>query len=127
MRYWTFDVVQLIADYPKNKRTLESIKETKEVALKCLKNPIGQTDRGDWAQYIKIVELKEAEYQMYVDMVYLGLRDLPEVERLVIKYWLIDRIDDDKIVELCRIDSISELVKIKKIALTKFTNIVMPN
>lgn len=127
MRYWTFDVVQLIADYPKNKRTLESIKETKEVALKCLKNPIGQTDRGDWVQYIKILELREAEYQMYVDMVYLGLRDLPEVERLVVRYWLIDRFDDERIVELCRIDSISELVKIKKIALTKFTNIVMPN
>lgn len=127
MRYWTFDVVQLIADYPKNKRTLESIKETKEVALKCLKNPIGQTDRGDWVQYIKILELREEEYQMYVDMVYLGLRDLPEVERLVVRYWLIDRLDDERIVELCRIDSISELVKIKKIALTKFTNIVMPN
>ena len=127
MRYWNFDVVQLIADYPKNKRTLESIQETKEVALKCLKNPIGQTDRGDWEQYIKILELREAEYQMYVDMVYIGLRDLPEVERLVVKYWLIDRIDDDQIIELCRIENMTELVKIKKIALTKFTNIVMPN
>ena len=127
MRYWNFDVVQLIADYPKNKRTLESIQETKEVALKCLKNPIGQTDRGDWEQYIKILELREAEYQMYVDMVYIGLRDLPEIERLVVKYWLIDRIDDDQIIELCRIENMTELVKIKKIALTKFTNIVMPN
>ena len=64
---------------------------------------------------------------MYVDMVYIGLRDLPEVERLVVKYWLIDRIDDDQIIELCRIENMTELVKIKKIALTKFTNIVMPN
>ena len=127
MRYWNFDVVQLIADYPKNKSTLESIQETKEVALKCLKNPIGQTDRGDWEQYIKILELREAEYQMYVDMVYIGLRDLPEIERLVVKYWLIDQLDDEQIVALCRIDSLSELVKIKKIAITKFVNIVMPN
>ena len=127
MRYWNFDVVQLKADYPKNKSTLESIQETKEVALKCLKNPIGQTDRGDWEQYIKILELREAEYQMYVDMVYIGLRDLPEIERLVVKYWLIDQLDDEQIVALCRIDSLSELVKIKKIAITKFVNIVMPN
>ena len=127
MRYWNFDVVQLIADYEKNRKTLAAIQETRRLADKYVKSPIGATTRGDWEQYIKVLDLRETEYQLYVDMVYMGLNDLPEVERLVIKYWLIDRLDDDKIVRQCGIKNLGELVKIKKIALTKFTNIVMPN
>ena len=127
MRYWNFDVVQLIADYEKNRKTLASIVKTRALAEKYVKSPLGATTRGDWEQYIKLLDLRETEYQMYVDMVYLGLNDLPEVERLVIKYWLIDGLDDDRIVTLCGISNRSELTKIKKIALTKFTNIVMPN
>lgn len=127
MRYWNFDVVQLIADYEKNRKTLAAIQETRRLADKYVKSPIGATTRGDWEQYIKVLDLRETEYQLYVDMVYMGLNDLPEVERLVIKYWLIDRFDDVQIVEKCGIDSMGELKKIKKIALTKFTNIVMPN
>lgn len=127
MRYWNFDVVQLIADYEKNRKTLASIQETRRLADKYVKSPIGATTRGDWEQYIKVLDLRETEYQLYVDMVYMGLNDLPEVERLVIKYWLIDRFDDTEIVRRCGIDSLAELKKIKKIALTRFTNIVMPN
>lgn len=127
MRYWTFDVCQLIADYPKNQRTLASILEAKKVAEGYLENPVGATTRGDWELYLKIIELREAEYQMYTDMVYMGLNDLPEVERLVLKWWLIDRCDDVYIVEHAGIENLQELKKIKKIALTKFTNIVMPN
>lgn len=127
MRYWNFDVVQLIADYEKNRKTLAAIQETRRLADKYVKSPIGATTRGDWEQYIKVLDLRETEYQLYVDMVYMGLNDLPEVERLVIKYWLIDRLDDDEIVRQCGIKNLGELVKIKKIALTKFTNIVMPN
>lgn len=127
MRYWTFDVVQLIADYEKNRKTLASIQQTRRLAEKYVKSPLGSTTRGDWEQYLKVLDLRETEYQIYVDMVYLGLNDLPEVERLVLKLWLIDRIDDDKIVYQCGIESMGELKKIKKIALTKFTNIVMPN
>ena len=127
MRYWNFDVVQLIADYEKNRKTLAAIQETRRLADKYVKSPIGATTRGDWEQYIKVLDLRETEYQLYVDMVYMGLNDLPEVERLVIKYWLIDRLDDDEIVRQCGIKNLGELVKIKKIALTKFTNIVMPS
>ena len=127
MRYWNFDVVQLIADYEKNRKTLAAIQETRRLADKYVKSPIGATTRGDWEQYIKVLDLRETEYQLYVDMVYMGLNDLPEVERLVIKYWLIDRLDDDEIVRQCGIKNLGELVKIKKIALTKLTNIVMPN
>ena len=127
MRYWTFDVVSLISDYPANKRTLTAIQETISVAKGFLDNPIGATTRGDWEQYLAVTELREKEYQMYCDMVTLGLGDLPEVERLVLQWWLIDGYDDMEIVNNCGIKNLEELKKIKKIALTKFTNIVMPN
>ena len=127
MRYWTFDVCNLIADYDKNKRTLEAIQKAMLVARGYYENPIGTTSRGDWEQYIKVLVLRENEYQMYVDMVTLGMGDLPEVERLVLQFWLIDHYDDVAIIEHCGIKSLEELKKIKKIALTKFTNIVMPN
>ena len=127
MKYWTFDVCSLIADYERNKRTLAAIAEAMNVAKGYRENPIGATDRGDWEQYIKILELREAEYQMYVDMVLLGFNDLPEVERLVLQWWLIDNHDDADIAEHCGIKNVVELNKIKKLALTRFTNIVMPN
>ena len=127
MKYWNFDVVQLIADYDKNRKTLAAIQETRRLADKYIKSPIGATTRGDWEQYIRVLDLRETEYQLYVDMVYMGLNDLPEIERLVIKYWLIDRLDDSEVCSRCGIESMGELNKIKKIALTKFTNIVMPN
>lgn len=127
MRYWTFDVCSLIADYKKNKRTLGAIQDAMRVAKGYYENPIGATSRGDWGQYIKVLELRENEYQLYVDMVVLGLNDLPEVERLVLKFWLIEHYDDTDIINHCGIKNLEELRKIKKIALTKFTNIVMPN
>lgn len=127
MKYWTFDVCSLIADYEKNKKTLAAIAEAMSVAKGYRENPIGSTERGDWEQYIKILELREAEYQMYVDMVLLGFNDLPEVERLVLQWWLIDKYDDPDIAEHCGIKNVKELNKIKKLALTRFTNIVMPN
>ena len=127
MRYWSFDVCSLIADYPKNQRTLAAIQEAMIVAKGYLDKPIGSTSRGDWEQYIKVLELRLNEYQMYCDMVILGLQDLPEVERLVLKFWLIDHYEDTDIVSHCGIKSLGELNKIKQIALTKFTNIVMPD
>lgn len=127
MRYWTFDVCALIGDYEKNRRTLKSIQECMVVAKGYHENPIGSTSRGDWAQYISVLQLREQEYQMYCDMVVLGLGDLPEVERLVLRFWLIDHYDDVEIIRHCGIKNLEELKKIKKIALTKFTNIVMPN
>lgn len=127
MRYWTFDVCNLIGDYEKNKRTLGAIKEAMRVAKGYIENPIGSTSRGDWEQYIKVLQLRLDEYQMYCDMVVLGFNDLPEVERLVLQFWLIDNYEDEDIIRHCGIKNREELKKIKKIALTKFTNIVMPD
>ena len=127
MRYWTFDVCSLIGDYEKNKRTLGAIQDAMRVAKGYYENPIGATSRGDWEQYIKVLTLRENEYQLYVDMVILGLNDLPEVERLVLELWLIKHFDDVEIIKHCGIANLQELKKIKKISLTKFTNIVMPD
>lgn len=127
MRYWTFDVCNLIGDFEKNKRTLGAIQEAMRVAKGYYENPIGTTSRGDWEQYIKVLTLRQNEYQMYVDMVVLGLNDLPEVERLVLDFWLIKNFSDADIISHCGIKNLEELKKIKKISLTKFTNIVMPD
>ena len=127
MKYWTFDVCQLIADYESNKKRLAAILEAKKVAEGYYENPVGATSRGDWEQYLKILELRENEYQMYVDMVLLGLNDLPEVERQILKWWLIDRYDDKVIISSLDLKNGRELNKLKKMALTRFTNIVMPD
>lgn len=127
MRYWNFDVVQLIADYEKNRKTLASILEAKRVAQGYYENPVGTTSRGDWEQYLKIIELRENEYQLYVDMVIMGMNDLPEIERQVLKWWLMDNYDDSIIMDNLDIANTKELNKLKKMALTRFTNIVMPN
>jgi len=127
MRYWNFDVVQLIADYPKNRKTLAAIEVELATTRKFVADPVAGTEKGDWEQLERILELREAEYEMYCGMVRLGLGDLPEVERLVLQWWLIDRQDDDNIVEHLGIANLEELKRIKTIALTKFTNIVMPN
>lgn len=127
MRYWTFDVCSLIADYERNKKTLTAINDAVRLAEGYLENPIGATSRGDWQQYLEILYLRREEYEMYVRMVSVGLGDLPEVERLVLTWWLIGNYDDSAIIEHCGIKNGQELNKIKKIALTKFTNIVMPN
>ena len=127
MRYWTFDVCNLIADYEKNRRTLGAIQEAMRVAKGYYENPIGTTSRGDWEQYLKILELRENEYQMYVDMVLLGMNDLPEIERQILKWWLMDHYDDKVIISSLDLKNGRELDKLKKMALTRFTNIVMPN
>ena len=127
MRYWTFDVCQLIADYHKNQKKLASILEAKEVAEGYVEHPIGATSRGDWEMYLAILKLRENEYQMYVDMVILGLNDLPEAERQTLKWWLIDNYDDKTIIASLDLKNTTELNKLKQTALTRFTNIVMPN
>lgn len=127
MKYWNFDVCQLIADYERNKKTLAAIQDAVEVAERYLDDPAGATTRGDWQQYLKILYLRRSEYDMYVNMVYRGFSDLPEVERRVLEWWLIGDYPDDTIIANLGIENLTELKKIKKIALTRFTNIVMPN
>ena len=46
MRYWTFDVCSLIADYDNNKRRLASILEAKKVAQKIYRKPHRRDEQG---------------------------------------------------------------------------------
>lgn len=126
MKYWEFDVARLIADYQDNKNRLVSIQEAMQVARGYIENPVDES-RGDWAQYYIILELREKEYQMYVDMVDLGFERLPEIERNVLKFWLLEGYSDKYIMDRLEIDGYGELKKIKKIAITRFVNIVMPD
>jgi hypothetical protein len=127
MRYWEFDVCGLIADFEKNKRTLASVNEALIVARGYLKNPIGETAAGEVERYIEMLEMREAEFRMYTDKVILGLNDLPEIERNVLKWWLIDHYSDERIIYESGIENDKELQKIKTIALRKFKEVIMPN
>lgn len=127
MRYWNFDCRLLISDYEKNRRTLESIEKALKVSEGYLRNAVSEAAESEIEMYIKQLELKLEEYQMFVDMVTLGLSELPEVERLTLKYWLIDKSDDIDTMYRIGIKDFYQLNKIKSIALAKFQEIVLPN
>jgi len=126
MRYWEFDAARLIADYKKNQKTLASIEEALTVARGFLKDDITDTARGETEKYIELLELREKEFQMYTDMVLLGLNELPEIERNVLNWWLIERNNTATILYKSGIKNEIELEDIKAISLAKFKAIVMP-
>lgn len=126
MKYWDFNVRNLIADFPKNQRTLTAIKQAVTVAKGYLQSPLEETARGETEAYIDLLELRQAEYEMYVSWVILGLRELPEIERNVLKWWLVDHHSDERILYETGIENERELQKIKNISLAKFHEIVMP-
>ena len=126
MRYWEFDAARLIADYKKNQKTLASIEEALTVARGFLKDDITDTARGETEKYIDLLELREKEFQMYTDMVLLGLNELPEIERNVLNWWLIERNNTATILYKSGIKNEIELEDIKAISLAKFKAIVMP-
>lgn len=126
MRYWEFDAARLIADYKKNQKTLASIEEALTVARGFLKDDITDTARGETEKYIELLELREKEFQMYTDMALLGLNELPEIERNVLNWWLIERNNTATILYKSGIKNEIELEDIKAISLAKFKAIVMP-
>ena len=126
MKYWDFNVTNLIADFPKNQRTLAGIIEGLDYTRRLLQDPLTEKTEGDVKAYIRMLELREAEYRWYTDMVILGMNELPEIERNVLKWWLIDRRGDAEIMELCGIETGEELLRIKNISLTKFHDCVLP-
>ena len=126
MKYWDFNVTNLIADFKKNQRTLAGITEALEYTRRLLQDPLTDKTEGEVKAYIRMLELREAEYQWYVDMVILGLNELPEIERNVLKWWLIEHLDDEYIMLSLGIPAQQELVRIKNIAITKFHDVVMP-
>lgn len=126
MKYWKFDVRSMIADFEKNKRTLASVTEALIVARGYLKNPMDDDGRGEVERYVELLELREREYRMYTDMVILGLNDLPEIERNVLKWWLLEHWPNERILYETGIKNAAELDKIKAISLQRFHDVVMP-
>lgn len=126
MKYWDFNIRNLIADFQKNQRTLAGILEGLDYTRRLLQDPLTDKTEGDVKAYIRMLELREAEYRWYTDMVILGLNQLPEIERNVLKWWLIDHWKNDDIKMQCGIETDNDLRRIKNIALTKFHDIVMP-
>ena len=126
MKYWDFNVVNLIADFKKNQRTLAGVLEGLDYTRRLLKDPLTEKTESDVQAYVRMLEMREAEYRWYTDMVILGLNDLPEIERNVLKWWLIDKWKDEDIMKACAIRSEEDLVKIKNISVAKFHDIVMP-
>ena len=126
MKYWDFNVTNLIADFNKNQRTLAGITEGLEYTRRLLKDPLTEKTEGEVQGYIRMLEMREAEYRWYTDMVILGLNELPEIERNVLKWWLLDHWKDEDIMEACGIRTGEELHRIKNISLTKFHDVVMP-
>lgn len=126
MKYWEFDAARLIADYNKNQKTLASVEEALIVARGFLKDNITDTARGETEKYIELLELREHEYQLYTDMVLLGMNELPEIERNILNWWLIERKDTETILYNTGIKNEVELNRIKEISLAKFKRIVMP-
>jgi hypothetical protein len=126
MKYFTFDCKSLIRDFEKNKRTLASVYEALRAAQGHLESPNDETSESELKLFIKRLEALRDEYEWYTDMVILGLNDLPEAERLILKWWLIDRRDDYEIAENAGVDDLDELTKIKRISLKKFHDLVLP-
>lgn len=127
MRYWTFDAVQLIADEDKIKRNLISITAQLDTAREMAEHPdeFG-VDKSELPLYIELLEMRQHEFQMYLDMITLGMNNLPEAERLILRWWIQEGYDDDFIIEHAAIKSQRELEKIKRISLEKFKRLVMP-
>ena len=126
MKYWSFNVANLIADFKRNQRTLAGVLEGLEYTRRLLDDPLTDKTEGDVKAYIRMLEMRESEYRWYTDMVILGLNELPEVERNILKWWLIDNWRDEEIMETCGILTSEELRRIKNISLAKFHDIILP-
>ena len=75
MKYWDFNVTNLIADFNKNQRTLAGVVEGLEYTRRLLQDPLTEKSEGEVKAYIRMLEMREAEYRWYTDMVILG-RDI---------------------------------------------------
>lgn len=126
MKYWTFDCKSLIRDFEKNKRTLASVYEALRAAQGHLESPNDEVSESELRAFLKRLEALRDEYEWYTDMVILGLNDLPEAERLILKWWLMDKRTDYDIADNAGVDSLDELAKIKTIALKKFHDVILP-
>lgn len=125
MRFWEFDACTLIKQKPQIKATLDTIRRQINLADQMIDHPVWG-ERGEWKLFKQVLEVREAEFDLYNNMVDVGMRFLPEVERMVLEMWLQEGFEDSYILEHCKIKNLTELKKIKLIAISKFTKAVMP-
>lgn len=125
MKYWKFDVVNLISDYHVNENAVATLKMQLREAKNEKKYPLVITDRDMLERRIQQIECKIQEYQMYVDMVTLGFDVLNEQERNVLEYLYIEQYSTQKIAEVMNLKP-KELRVLTKTALTNFVKVVSP-
>lgn len=125
MKYWKFDVTNLISDYHVNENAVATLKMQLRDAKSEKKYPLVSTDRDMLDRRIQQIECKIQEYQMYVDMVTLGFDVLNEQERKVLEYLYIERYSPQKVAEVLKLKP-KELKALTKTALTNFVKVVSP-
>lgn len=126
MRFWEFNVVELIEKKKDIYRTCEALERQIQLATEMINHPVWG-DKGEWELYKQILELRYAEFDCYRTMLRNGLQDLPELERAVLEMWLQEKRTDDYILRVTDIANKRELNKIKAISVAKFKKIVMPD
>lgn len=125
MKYWKFDVINLIADYRVNENAVATLKLQLREAKNEKKHPFVDTDRDMLNRRIQQIECKINEYQMYVDMVTLGFDVLNEQERTVLEYLYIEQYSTQKTAEVMKLTGV-ELKRLTQQALRNFVKVVSP-
>lgn len=125
MKYWKFDVINLISDYHVNENAVATLKLQLREAKNEKKHPLVDTDRDMLNRRIQQIECKIQEYQMYVDMVTLGFDVLNEQERTVLEYLYIEQYSTQKTAEVMKLTGV-ELKRLTKQALRNFVKVVSP-
>ena len=125
MKYWKFDVINLIADYHVNENAVATLKLQLREAKNEKKHPFVDTDRDMLNRRIQQIECKIQEYQMYVDMVTLGFDVLNEQERTVLEYLYIEQYSTQKTAEVMKLTG-AELKRLTQQALRNFVKVVSP-
>lgn len=125
MKYWKFDVINLIADYHVNENAVATLKLQLREAKNEKKHPFVDTDRDMLNRRIQQIECKIQEYQMYVDMVTLGFDVLNEQERTVLEYLYIEQYSTQKTAEVMKLTGV-ELKRLTQQALRNFVKVVSP-
>lgn len=125
MKYWKFDVINLISDYHVNENAVATLKLQLREAKNEKKHPLVDTDRDMLNRRIQQIECKIQEYQMYVDMVTLGFDVLNEQERTVLEYLYIEQYSTQKTAEVMKLTGV-ELKRLTQQALRNFVKVVSP-
>lgn len=125
MRYWSFDVINLIRDFEVNKNALASIRSQIRFAKNEIKNPFLETDLAQCEARLKQLETKEIEYQMYVDMVVLGFDVIDERERTALEDLYIKGMDVTEAAKHLYLSN-RGFEKLHKTALINFSKVVSP-